>query len=142
MPTLPYDVADAERVLRGAGFAHPEATAALFPVLTASHIIWDRLTSITPEQRAAFPPMSGGFANVLWRLLRVVDLAGPSAWEGVEGVVTDDEDDTEATLTDAMALLVAKGAVLPREVPAFAKALRDLDLPDMAQAVEATAHAA
>ncbi len=133
MPTLPYDVADAERVLRAAGFAHPETVAARFPVLTASHIIWDRLTSITPEQRAALPPAVGGFANVLWRVLRVVDLADLQHYDGI----VDEAEDTEVTLTEAMTLLVANGAVLAPEVPLFANALRALALPDMAQAIEA-----
>ncbi len=133
MPTLPYDVADAERVLRAAGFAHPGTVATQFPVLTASHIIWDRLTSITPEQRAALPPAVGGFANVLWRVLRVVDLADLQHYDGI----VDEAEDTEVTLTEAMTLLVANGAVLAPEVPLFANALRALALPDMAQAIEA-----
>lgn len=132
MTTHPYDVADAERVLRDAGLLDPQTVAAWFPVRTASHVIWDRVTNLPPEHRASLDPEAGEFANVLWRLLRTVDLVEPTdvAYDGII------DDDREPTLTDAMTLLVARGAVLPREVPAFAKALRAFDLPGMADAIE------
>ncbi len=127
---LPYDRADAERVLRDVGLAHPQMTAANYQVFTASHVIRDRLASLDDEQIRALPPGTVGGASALWRLFRTVDLAGGDEYEGII------YDDRDPTLADAMVLLLKVDVVTEYELPAFANAVRSLGLPEMARIIE------
>ncbi len=132
---LLYDRADAERALREAGYGLPEHLAAREQALTASYLIRKHLSNAMRERGDTLSPNTFGFANTLWRLLRVVDLATAADYEGII------EGDDDPILYDSLRLLLAKGVLLPPEVPYFAEAMRALDLPGIADSIEGAANA-
>ncbi len=124
---LPYDVVDAERVMRDAGFRFYQRLAASEQALTASYVILDHMQR---ADRDTLPPNTMGAANTLWRLFRTVAMANSLEYEEIV------DDDRETTLADAMVLLLKKNILFAEELPRLGEALRAIGLPEMAHVVE------
>ncbi len=126
-PGSPYDVVEAERVMRDAGFRFYQRLAASEQALTASYVILDHMQR---ADRDTLPPNTMGAANTLWRLFRTVAMANSLEYEEIV------DDDRETTLADAMVLLLKKNILFAEELPRLGEALRAIGLPEMAHVVE------